>query len=214
LKRVFHTFIPTIKRAPQVYTMESYSEDIFIKGIRKRDDGVFKYLQVKFQDGIRLMVLEMGGNPEDAKDVFSEGIIELIRLVDKKDFKLTCKIGTLLYAICKMKWKQQIEKKTAVRNYHIRKTDPAPEADFTENYDVKLYGEIFWKCFESLDKVCKKILKGYFNEISPSDIAKSLGYSYGYVRKRKSLCHNYLIKMIQKDPVFVKIRNAEKLTLV
>lgn len=194
--------------------MESYNDDILINGIRNRDDGVFKYLQVKYQDGIRLMVLEMGGSPEDAKDVFNEGLIVLIRLVDKEDFKLTCKLGTLLYALCNKKWKQQLEKQTAVRNYHVRKLDTTSADDFTENYDEELYRDIFWECFEMLDTVCKQILKGYLKEISPRDIARSLGYSYGYVRKKKSLCHSYLIEMIENNPVFVRIRKAEKTTLV
>ena len=194
--------------------MESYNDDILINGIRNRDDGVFKYLQVKYQDGIRLMVLEMGGSPEDAKDVFNEGLIVLIGLVDKEDFKLTCKLGTLLYALCNKKWKQQLEKQTAVRNYHVRKLDTTSADDFTENYDEELYRDIFWECFEMLDTVCKQILKGYLKEISPRDIARSLGYSYGYVRKKKSLCHSYLIEMIENNPVFVRIRKAEKTTLV
>jgi len=194
--------------------MESYNDDILINGIRNRDDGAFKYLQVKYQDGIRLMVLEMGGSPEDAKDVFNEGLIVLIRLVDKEDFKLTCKLGTLLYALCNKKWKQQLEKQTAVRNYHVRKLDTTSADDFTENYDEELYRDIFWECFEMLDTVCKQILKGYLKEISPRDIARSLGYSYGYVRKKKSLCHSYLIEMIENNPVFIRIRKAEKTTLV
>ena len=62
-----------------------------------------------------------------------------------------------------------------------------------------------------LDAVCKEILQGYLKEISPRDIARSLGYSYGYVRKKKSLCHNYLIKMIENNPVFIKIQKAENI---
>jgi len=81
--------------------MEKHSDQHIIDSIRRRDDVAFKYLQVKFQDSIRLMVSEMGGSPEDAKDVFSEGLIALIRLVDREDFVLNCKLGTLVYALCK-----------------------------------------------------------------------------------------------------------------
>ena len=113
--------------------MEQNSENRIIEGIRNREDTAFKYLQVKFQDGIRLMVIEMGGSQEDAKDVFSEGLIALIRLVDRDDFKLTCKLGTLVYALCNKKWKQHLEKQIAVRNYHMRKLDTSPEHDFSED---------------------------------------------------------------------------------
>lgn len=194
--------------------MRSFTDDIVINGIRNRDDAVFKYIQVKFQDSIRLMVMEMGGSPEDAQDVFNEGLIALIRLVDKDDFKLTCKLGTLMYALCNKQWKQQLEKQTAARNYHVRKLDTTPVRDFTEDYDYELYRTIFWETFESLDDVCKEILKGYLKDISPRDIAEDLGFSYGYVRKRKSLCHSYLMRMIENHPDYIKIRETEQIAVV
>jgi len=194
--------------------MRSFTDDIVINGIRNRDDAVFKYIQVKFQDSIRLMVMEMGGCPEDAQDVFNEGLIALIRMVDKDDFKLTCNLGTLVYALCNKQWKQQLEKQTAARNYHVRRLDTTPVRDFTEDYDFELYKEIFWETFEALDDVCKEILKGYLKEISPRDIAETLGFSYGYVRKRKSLCHSYLMRMIENHPDYIKIKETEKMAVV
>jgi RNA polymerase sigma factor (sigma-70 family) len=189
--------------------MEKSSDQHIIDSIRKRDDVAFKYLQVKFQDSIRLMVLEMGGSQEDAKDVFSEGLIALIRLVDQEDFKLTCKLGTLVYALCKKTWKQHLEKQVAVNNYHARKLESTPEWDFTEEVDQQLYQEIFWESFRQLEKVCQEILEGYLKEISPKDIAEKLGYSYGYIRKRKSMCHGFLMKMIEGHPTFKKIKQSE-----
>ena len=189
--------------------MEKSGDQHIIDSIRKRDDVAFKYLQVTFQDSIRLMVTEMGGSQEDAKDVFSEGLIALIRLVDREDFELTCKLGTLVYALCKKTWKQHLEKQVAVNNYHVRKLESSPEWDFTEEVDLQLYQEIFWESFKQLEKVCQEILEGYLKEISPKEIAEKLGYSYGYIRKRKSMCHGFLMKMIQDHPTFRKIKQSE-----
>ena len=189
--------------------MEKFSDQHIIDSIRKRDDVAFKYLQVKFQDSIRLMVLEMGGSQEDAKDVFSEGLIALIRLVDREDFTLTCKLGTLVYALCKKTWKQHLEKQVAVNNYHLRKLESTPDWDFTEEVDQQLYQEIFWESFKQLEIVCQEILEGYLKEISPMEIAEKLGYSYGYIRKRKSMCHGFLMKMIQNHPIFKRIKQSE-----
>ena len=158
--------------------------------------------------------MEMGGSQEDAQDVFNEGLIALIRLVDRDDFKLTCKLGTLIYALCNKQWKQQLEKQTAARNYHVRKLDTTPVRDFTEDYDYELYRTIFWETFEELDDVCKEILKGYLKEISPRDIAENLGFSYGYVRKRKSLCHSYLMRMIENHPDYIRIRETEQTAIM
>jgi len=189
--------------------MEQYSDQHIINSIRKREDVAFKYLQVKFQDSIRLMVVEMGGSQEDAKDVFSEGLIALIRLVDQEDFELKCKLGTLVYALCKKTWKQHLEKQVAVRNYHVRKVESSPEWDFTEETDQQIYQNIFWESFRQLEKVCQEILEGYLKELSPREIAEKLGYSYGYIRKRKSMCHSFLMKMIQDHPTFKKIKQTE-----
>jgi len=189
--------------------MKEHSDQYIVDSIRRREDVAFKYLQVKFQDSIRLMVLEKGGTQDDAKDVFSEGLIALIRLVDREDFVLTCKLGTLVYALCLKSWKQHLEKQVAVRNYHVRKLEDVPEWDFTEEVDQQLYQEIFWECFKQLEKVCQQILEGYLKEISPRDIAEKLGYSYGYIRKRKSMCHSFLMKMIEGHPTFRQIKQSE-----
>lgn len=189
--------------------MEEYNDQHIIDSIRRREDVAFKYLQVKFQDVIRLMVVERGGSQEDAKDVFSEGLIALIRLVDREDFVLTCKLGTLVYALCKKSWEQHLEKQVAVRNYRVRKLEDSPEWDFTEEVDQQLYQEIFWECFKQLEKVCQEILEGYLKEISPKDIAENLGYSYGYIRKRKSMCHGFLMNMIESHPTYIKIKQSE-----
>jgi len=189
--------------------MEKNSDQYIIERIRSREDDAFVYLQVKFQDSIRLMVLEMGGSQEDAKDVFSEGLVALIRLVDREDFVLNCKLGTLVYALCKKTWLQQLEKQVAVRNYHVRKLDSPAEQDFTEEADQQLIHDIFWESFRKLDKVCQDILEGYLNEISPKEIADQMGYSYGYVRKRKSMCHGYLMKLIEGHPTYIKIKQTE-----
>jgi RNA polymerase sigma factor (sigma-70 family) len=194
--------------------MEDFTDHKIIQGIRNRDDTIFKFLQVRYQDSIRLMVIEMGGNKEDAKDIFNEGLVTLIGLVDHKDFRLTCKLGTLLYALCSKKWKQQMDKQKAAKNYQYRRIDPDPDDDFSEEIDEKLYMSIFWESFQKLDRICKQILEGYLKDLSPREIADVLGYSYGYVRKRKSLCHSFLMKEIENHPDIIKLKETGELVPV
>ena len=54
---------------------------------------------------IRLLIYQMGGNWEDAKDIFQDGLLELIRKSEDPGFQLTSSIKTLLYAVCKNLWK-------------------------------------------------------------------------------------------------------------
>ena len=129
--------------------------------------------------------------------------------MDREDFVLNCKLGTLVYALCKKTWKQHLEKQVAVCNYHVRKINSSPDWDFTEETDQQLYQEIFWECFKQLEEVCQEILEGYLKETSPKEIAEKLGYSYGYIRKRKSMCHGFLLKMIESHPTYIKIKQTE-----
>jgi len=195
---------------PSPPVMYSDSDEIIIRGIRNRDDNAFHYLQVKFRDSIRLMVLEAGGTGEDASDVFSDGIVALIRLVDREDFQLSCKLGTLLYALCNKAWKQQLEKKVPAGKYWYRKEDDGAVDDFTEAQDEALYRKIFWDSFQKLGQTCREILQAYLMEIPPKEIAEILGRSYGFIRKKKNLCHGYLVRMIEGHPDFRKIKQEER----
>jgi RNA polymerase sigma factor (sigma-70 family) len=159
------------------------------------------------------MILEMGGTEEDAKDIFNDGLLALMNSVDSADFKLTCKFSTLFCAICKNLWKTQLGKHKAARNYIVRKPEESSASDFTEKMDADLYKELFWDNFEKLSDVCKTILRCYFKEIPPKDIAQILGYTYGYLRKKKSHCNKYLVSLIMNHPLYLNINESIKTTV-
>ena len=193
--------------------MDQYTDSQLVAGIRERNGKVFKYLETKYRHGIKYMVFEGGGDAIDGEDVYSEGIMTLIEVVDRSDFILTCKLSTLLYAICNKKWKQVLDKQKAARNYHARHNEDTVIDDFSEDMDYTVYSEIFWECFKKLEKVCKQILKAYFKEIPAREIAELLDYTYGYLRKKKSMCHTSLMRIIHKHPDYLKIKENESIGL-
>ncbi len=75
--------------------------------------------------------------------------------------------------------------------------------------DNKLYETLFWDVFETLDESSKKILKLYWQEISPQEIADELGLSYGYVRKKKCEAQSELTERVKKHPDYKRIMNSE-----
>jgi len=197
----------SIAREPEGKDPGEYSDVELIEGIRNRDELVFKYLQSRYKHGIRLLVCTNGGNRDDAEDIFNDGILRLMEIVDRYNFTLTCKLPTLLYAICEKKWKLLLLKRRISRKYPFRKQDETPVDDFTDNIDKDLRSEVFWEGFRKLETDCKRILKAYFFEIPGQDIAKIMDYSYGYLRKKKSQCMKYLVEIINSHPDFKKIRH-------
>lgn len=161
---------------------------------------------------IRLMVYQKSGSLEDAKDIFQDGLMIMLEKIDNKDFVLTCKFKTFLYCVCENLWKSVLMKKQAATNYLSRRIEVDNDNDFTELLDNKLYEKIFWDVFETLDDVSKKILKLYWQEVSPQEIAINLGYTYGYVRKKKCEAQSELTEKVKRHPDYRRIISSESVT--
>jgi RNA polymerase sigma factor (sigma-70 family) len=133
----------------------------------------------------------------------------MLEKLDDSQFALTCKFRTFLYCICENLWQRVLVKRQAANNYLSRRDEPETEKDFTELMDHRMYDEIFQEVFKTLDPVGKKILKMYWKDMSPQEIADNLGYTNGYVRKKKSEAQNELIEKVKKHPAYIKIKNTE-----
>jgi RNA polymerase sigma factor (sigma-70 family) len=158
---------------------------------------------------IKLMVFQTGGSTEDARDIFQDGLIIMLEKLDDKKFVLTCKFKTFLYCVCEHLWKTLLEKRQAASNYLTRSPEPESDNDITEAMDHRLYEEIFQEVFKTLDPISKKILKLYWEEKSPQEIADKLGYTNGYVRKKKCEAQNELTEKVKQHPAFIRIKSTD-----
>jgi RNA polymerase sigma factor (sigma-70 family) len=159
---------------------------------------------------IRLMVTNIGGTSEDARDIFQEGLMIILEKIDSREFALTCKFKTFLYCICENLWKSVIISRRRAASYLTRKVDES-EGDFTEIMDNEICRDIFRSAFDTLDPVAKEILRLYWEEFSPKEIAEKLGYTYGYVRKKKCEAQAELIEKVKKHPDYKMIMETEKI---
>jgi len=182
--------------------VKEYTDNEIIECLRNRESYVVRYLFDRYLPMVRLMVCQMGGNSEDAKDIFQEGLMIMLEKIDNDQFVLTCKFKTFLYCVCQNLWKSVIVKRQAAENYFNRRIEEDSANDFTEAADNNLRQEIFRKAYDSLDSVSRTILKLYWEEINPHEIAEKLGYTYGYVRKKKCEAQAELIKKVKKHPYF------------
>ena len=155
------------------------------------------------------MVYQKGGTSEDARDIFQDGLIIMLEKLDNKQFALTCKFKTFLYCVCENLWKSVLDKRQAAANYQTKRMDPENDRDFTDLIDHQMYEEIFRDVFDSLDPLSKKILTLYWQEVSPQEIADTLGYTYGYVRKKKCEAQSELTEKVKRHPAYMKIQKTE-----
>lgn len=189
--------------------MKEYSDKEIIECLRNRQSYVVHYLSDRYMPMIRLIVYPNGGTNEDAHDIFQDGLIIMLEKLDNKEFALTCKFKTFLYCVCEHLWKRVLDKRQAASNYLTRRNEPEVEKDFTEIIDQQTYEEIFSDVFETLDPISKKILTLYWQEISPQEIADKLGYTYGYVKKKKCEAQSELTEKVKKHPGYMRIISSE-----
>ncbi len=190
--------------------MKEYNDIEIMECLRNRQSYVVRWLSDRYLPMIRLMVYQMGGTLEDAKDIFQDGLIIMLEKIDNEDFVLTCKFKTYLYCVCENLWKSVLVKRQAATNYFNRRIEEDNNVDFTELQDNKLYENIFYDVFATLDPVCQKILKLYWQEKSPKEIAETLGYTYGYVRKKKCEGQAEFISKVKMHPDYRSIMNSER----
>lgn len=190
--------------------MKEYTDREIIDCLRNRDGYVVGYLIDRYLPMVRLMVFQSGGTGEDARDIFQDALLIILKKIDEGELELSCKFRTFVYCICDKLWKSVQAKRYSAMNYFVRRVEPDDEKDFTEFYDNKLYEHMFYDLFEKLDPVCRSILRLYWQELSPREIAEKLGYTYGYVRKKKSDCQGELIARVNRHPEYRKIRKTEK----
>ena len=201
--------MPFFTPATRSAGVKEFTDNEIVECLRNRQSYVVHYLSKRYLPMIRLMVTSLGGTSEDARDIFQEGLMIILEKIDCREFALTCKFKTFLYCICENLWKSVIIKRKRATSYLTRRLDPEDENDFTEIIDDEIYRDIFRIAYDSLDSAGKSILKLYWEEYSPKEIAKKLGYTYGYVRKKKCEAQAELVEKVKKHPDFKKIMESE-----
>ena len=191
----------------------TYTDQELLRGIKARDRKVLEYVNREYRPVIRLLIHKMGGSGDDAKDIFQDGILELIRKSEDPSFQLTSSIKTLIYAICKNLWKYKSR-----MNHRMVKLNPDHHGgvevpSFEEAIDLGLYEKLFWGNFKLLPKTCREVLDLYLKNHQNSEIARLLNMTEAYVRKRKSFCTRKMIKAIQKTSEYHKLMGLSKTSL-
>ncbi len=148
----------------------------------------------------------MKGNEQDAKDVFQDAIMAIIKNANEKKLKSSnILFQTYLMAICKHIWYNQLRlaEKEILSETDITEDDCFDE-DLMKSVDETTERQIFQNNFKKLDITCQKILKYHLKRMPDKKIARKVKINdVSYLKKRKHLCKEKLIKMIKEDPRYL-----------
>ena len=141
------------------------------------------------------------GSPEEAEDLYQEGIITLYEQVQNGKFSMASSIKTYLYAICRNKWLDKLKTKVPVTDLeeHVFQvpTEEEVAGPAVDEAAIKL-------AIENLGEPCRTIMVGYyFEKLSLDELAENLHYSNANVAKQQKFrCVERLKKKFLHSPEY------------
>lgn len=187
-----------------------HADQKYIEALMQNDSLVIAEIYEKFAPKVVSYIKKNSGDESKAQDVIQETLITIYKQAKEKNLVLTCPFDAYFFLLCKRKWLNELKKSvkkevTIHEEYTFIDEESMQFADETEVFEAR--NELFDTMFEQLGKACKELLKITFVTNSMEEVAEKLGQSYGYVRKKKSLCIGKLAELVQSSPVYNQIKN-------
>ncbi|WP_299894835.1 sigma-70 family RNA polymerase sigma factor [uncultured Aquimarina sp.] len=187
-----------------------HADQKYIEALLKNDTLVLKEIYEKFAPKVVGYIKKNSGDESKTQDIIQETLMTIYAQAKEKKLVLTCPFDAYFFLLCKRKWLNELKKNNKQKvtiNEEIVSIGDESEQYANETMIFEARNELFSEIFEQLGKACKELLKATFTIKSMEDVASKLGKSYGYVRKKKSLCIGQLTKMVQSSPKYNQIKN-------
>jgi len=150
------------------------------RGERKATEQVYK----QHYKMVTAWIHQNGGSEADAADIYQEAVTVLFEKAQSEDFRLTCKIGTYLFAIGKHLWYkkvQQIQKRPGALpdNAGIDEgVDWAYEDDTKSHNERENHYTHLDNALDQIGEPCRSLLKAFYQQDkSMQEIAAEFGYT-------------------------------------
>lgn len=191
--------------------MDYSNQETLLQALIAGDNIAFETLRKDTFHSISKIIEADSGIIQNAEDLYNDGIIILLEKIRKPDFVLKGAIGGMLYSICKLQYKNIQKKEINGRKYISDYSEELHVDRVDEKLDRELFRSIFRSSIKKLKDDCQKILNKLFAEISFENIAKELGFSEKYTRKRKWYCQKALSQEIAKNQEFRRILDDKEM---
>ncbi len=185
-----------------------YTDDAIIDGLRKRDNGIIRYIYKEYYPTIKFLITTNSGTETDAEDVFQDALVVLYRKIAKENLILTSSFKTFLYSICRNLWLQRLDRRVFSSEFleieDLGELQDNLHLEQPENEEQEKY-RLFQQHFLKLSPDCQKVLRLFMGKTSLREIADIMGFkTEKYAKTRKFMCKEKLKNSIINDPFFKK----------
>jgi RNA polymerase sigma factor (sigma-70 family) len=185
----------------------SHADQKYVDALLTNDHTVLTEIYKKFSKKVVAYVQKNSGDAEDARDVIQETLITIYRQAREKKLVLTCPFDAYFFLLCKRKWLNKLKEKKGVTIDEAATFIPDESTDMvleTELFESK--NRLFELKFKELGDKCQEVLRWSFKLPTMEEVAAKLNVTYGYVRKKKSLCLGQLTDLIRQSAEYKKLK--------
>lgn len=185
-------------------------DQMYIDGLVLNDSQTIALIYSKFAPKVTHYIKMNSGSADEAQDIIQEVLITLYNQSKTKGLVLTCPFDAYFFLLCKRKWLNEL-KKSVNKEVTIKDENVSIDKDVeklvieTEVQDEKQ--ALFDEMFEKLGKKCQEVLQLSFVTKTMEEVASKMGVTYGYIRKKKSLCTGQLTELIQQSNRYKSLKN-------
>lgn len=179
-----------------------HSDQFYIEGLLQNDSAVIKSIYKNFVPKVKNYIRTNSGDDDNAADVVQEVLVTIYHQAKTKGLQLTCPFEAYFFLLCKRKWLNELKKpsnKGVTINDNIVSTDESAYELVLQSESFDERQSLFDEMFRKLGEKCQEVLKLSFVLKTMEEVARRLNVTYGYVRKKKSLCTGQLTEMIQQS---------------
>jgi len=190
-------------------SQKPHADHIYIEALLKNDSRVLSKIYEKYSHKIVSYVRKNNGNADDAQDIIQETLVTIYHQAKEKGLVLTCPFDAYFYLLCKRKWLNELKKRgnnrvTILEDEPSITEEQEQQAEETEIFEQQ--HQLFDLKFKELGEKCQELLKTSFKIKSMEKVAKILGVTYGYARKKKSQCLGKLTQLVKSSTEFHQLK--------
>ncbi|MBS1772599.1 MAG: sigma-70 family RNA polymerase sigma factor [Bacteroidetes bacterium] len=161
-----------------------HTEQVLLADLAKGKREATEQIYNQHYPVITKWIQNNGGSEDDAADVYQEAMVILYEKSQDENFRLSCKIGTYLFAIGKHLWykklnrQQQMPASLPDDAENDGRLDWAYEDDVNAHRERELYYSQLNVALEQLGEPCSSLLKAFYQQDkSMQEIAEQFGYT-------------------------------------
>lgn len=182
--------------------MEYYFDELIISEIRNKNEVALRELYKTHYPMIVNLVCSNSGSEQEAKDIYQEAVIAFYDKIQQQHFKLTCKIKTYLYAVCRRLWlKRLAEKKRFPHSLDEIETFQGIDEEMKDIGEKETEFNRMDEALGGLGEPCRSIIEDFYvRDFTMEAIREKFGYTNAdNAKNQKYKCLQRLKKLFFED---------------